>query len=430
MFDLSKYTGHGRAPFLSFGEVISNNGTTICSKGPRSRVGDVVEVGKGKSLCEVISVSSNLITMTPYSFTRSIEVGDRVVKKERGLRMKHPSAFVGKVINGFGESLEGDYDIPYEEKVELSLYGAIPNALHRRRIQTPFETGVKAIDATLTMGEGQRIGIFAGTGVGKTTLLSMIARNAASDINVIALIGERGREVREFIEKNLGEEGMKRSILVVSTSDEGALMHIRASQLAMSIAEYFRDQGQNVLFMMDSISRFAMAKREVDIARGEMPLGGKTPSMEPAMQRLLERAGTSDRGVITGIFTVLVEGDDFEGVIPDTARGILDGHIVLDRKLAAHNHFPAINVLDSISRVMEDVSDEKHWAMNRVFRKYYALYKQNEDSFMFGAYQQGRNQELDMAYLLYPKLSKFLQQDVTETYAFKDSLEQLEEVLK
>ena len=286
--------------------------------------------------------------------------------------------------------------------------------MERKRITEILPTGVKAIDGVLTIGEGQRIGIFAGTGVGKSTLLGMIAKQAKADVNVIALVGERGREVKEFIEENLGEEGLKRSVLVISTSDEAKLMNIKAAELATAIAEQFRDEGKKVLLMMDSITRFAMAKREIDLATGSLAPGGKTPSMESSLQQLLERAGTSDKGSITGIYTVLVEGDDMQGAIPDMARGILDGHIVLDRKIADQNHFPAINVLASKSRVMDFVVAPEHLLAARELGKYLAIYKENEDAFTFGAYEKGRNKEVDFAKLVYPQIQTFLKQGKDE----------------
>ena len=412
---------------VSFGEILEVNERLLVAKGPYCKIGDRCEVGENSVLCEVIAVETSRVTLMPFQKAIGVYAGDKVVKSERGFQIPLPTMLLGQVLNAFGEVLS---DPSLLGSTAISLERTPPHALARKPVRTPFETGIRAVDALLTMGVGQRIGLFAGTGVGKTTLMGMMAKRTKSDVNVVALIGERGREVNDFIQKSLGREGMANTILIVSTSDEGPLMNIRAAQLAMSIAEVFRDEGKQVLFMMDSITRFAMAKREVDVARGEVPMNGKTPSMEPAMQELLERAGNDSTGSITGIFTVLVEGDDFEGTIPDTARGILDGHIVLSRQLANQNRFPAIDIQASVSRVMEDVVQPEHWARARVFQKYYALYKENEDAFLYGAYQMGQNQEIDMAKYLYPKMTQFLLQQVEETSTFEETYAQMEKLLK
>jgi flagellum-specific ATP synthase len=337
---------------------------------------------------------------------------------------------LGRTINGFGDFVDGGgvpKDAIYEK---VSLEAKAPDAMSRERIVHPLPTGVKAIDTLLTLGEGQRIGIFSGSGVGKSTLLGMIARSAKVDVNVIVLVGERGREVREFIEHDLGAEGVARSVIIVSTSDDPALMTIKASNLGMSIAEKFRDQGKKVLLMMDSLARFAMARRTIDNASGLPTLGGKTISMEPSMQRFLERAGTSDKGSITGIYTVLVEGDDLQAPIPDMARGILDGHIVLDRNLAAIDQFPAINVLASASRVMDKVVGEEHWKLARETKKYMGIYRDNEDSFKLGTYIPRLDKEVDMAKIVMPKIMNYLKQEREESFEFEESLKSLEGVMR
>ena len=300
----------------------------------------------------------------------------------------------------------------------------------RKRIDTPLELGVRTIDGMLTVGKGQRIGIFAGSGVGKSTLMGMIARNALSDINIIALIGERGREVREFIENDLKLEGLKRSIVVVATSDQPALMRLKAAKTATALAEYFREQGKDVLLMMDSLTRFSMAQREIGLAIGEPPVSrGYPPSVYAEMPKLLERAGNSDRGSITGMYTVLVDGDDFNEPITDTARGILDGHIVLSRKLANKGHYPAIDVLASISRVMSNIASPEHKKLAGEIKKQMAIYKESEDLINVGAYNRGSSAEIDMAIDKMPDINGFLCQAVGDKVAFEETLIQMQQIV-
>lgn len=289
--------------------------------------------------------------------------------------------------------------------------------------------GVKAVDGLITVGKGQRIGIFAGSGVGKSTLMGMFARNTKADINVIALIGERGREVREFIERDLGPEGMKRSVVIVATSDKPALIRKKAAMTATAVAEYFRDQGRDVLLMMDSLTRFSMAQREIGLASGEPPVSrGYPPSVYGEMPQLLERAGRSDKGSITGLYTVLVDGDDFNEPIADTARSILDGHIVLDRKIAQKNHYPAIDVLQSISRVMSSIVDSKHKKASGQLKNVLATYSEAEDLVNIGAYKAGSNPSIDYALSKIDAVNEFLQQDVYEKISFEESIRRLEEL--
>jgi flagellum-specific ATP synthase len=298
-----------------------------------------------------------------------------------------------------------------------------PNPLTRKRIREPLELGIKAIDALLTVGKGQRIGIFAGSGVGKSTLMGMIARNTKADINVIALIGERGREVREFLEKDLGEEGLKRSVVVIATSDKPALVRLKAADVATSVAEYFREQGKDVILLMDSLTRYAMAQREVGLATGEPPVSrGYTPSVFAAMPKLLERAGTSDKGSVTGLYTVLVDGDDLTEPVTDTARGILDGHIVLARKIANRNQYPAIDVLASISRVMTDVVSQDHKKAANLMKKVMAIYADAEDLINIGAYVSGSNPDIDDAIERYPAIRGFITQSVEEAFEFNQTV--------
>jgi flagellum-specific ATP synthase len=376
-------------------------------------------VGSKKIPCEVVSLKGPNVYLMPLYDLDELMIRDKVYLSENQMVLPNVNYLLGRTINAMGEFIDDKEILEHIKREKIKLNKKAPDAMTRTRIQKVLSTGIKAIDSMLTIGEGQKIGIFAGTGVGKSTLLGMIARNAKADINVIALVGERGREVLEFIENDLGEEGMKRSVLVISTSDEQPLMHIKAAQLATSIAEEFRDQGKNVLLMMDSITRFALARKKIDNASGFPTIQGRTPSMEPYLQKLLERSGTNKQGSITGIYTVLVEGDDFIGAIPDMARGILDGHIILDRQLAEMNHFPAINILNSISRVMDKIVEKEHWDYAREIKKYLSIYKENEDNFNLGMYVPGQNKEIDIAKLIVPKINDFLKQDIAEAYDFQ-----------
>lgn len=413
------------AKHSAFGEIHTITDHLLISKGPICKIGDICSIGEGRIPCEVIALKGHDVKLLPLVSTVNVNIKDRVYLKEVDILLPHHHLLLGRVLNGLGQFIDNGPSYNHMPKQRVNMKRAAVNALSRKRVTEVMPTGVKAIDSVLTIGEGQRMGIFAGTGVGKSTLLGMIAKNATADINIIALVGERGREVKEFIEENLGEEGMKRSILIVSTSDEAKLMNIKAAELATSIAEYFRDEGQRVLLMMDSITRFAMAKREIDLSAGELAPGGKTPSMETSMQRLLERTGMGEKGSITGIYTVLVEGDDMEGPIPDMARGILDGHIILSRDIAIKNQFPAIDVLASKSRVMDYVVTEEHLVSARELTKYMAIYKDNEDAITFGAYEKGRNKEIDMAVLIHPHIQKFLKQGQMDFYKFDDVIEEM-----
>lgn len=410
------------------GKVKEVRETFIKSKGPLSKIGEICFVGDKRIPYEVISLSSDGITLMPLAESGSVQIGDSVATVEKVLELPSPLHLLGRTINAFGEPI--DHLGKFHETSRADLEAKTPHSMDRKRIAQPIETGIKAVDALLTIGRGQKIGVFAGTGVGKSTLMGMMARKSKEDINVIALIGERGREVKEFIEKELGEEGLRRSVLVVSTSDESPLMHIKASLLATSIAEMFRDKGRNVLLMMDSVTRFAMARRVYDIATGDIPMaGGKTLGMEPSMQKLLERAGNAKIGSITGIYTVLVENDDLNGVIPDTARGILDGHIVLTRKLADQGHFPAIDVLGSVSRVMQDIVTDEHWKTARTIKKYIGLYKDNEEHYKMDLIEIGKDPDVDRAIYYYPTIQKFLKQEMAESFAFEDSYKMMRGII-
>lgn len=335
---------------------------------------------------------------------------------------------MGRILDGLGRPLDGR---PLYTNEDYPLQNSPPNAYLRPRIKDPLSVGVRAVDGLLTIGRGQRIGIFAGSGVGKSTLLGMMARNTAASVNVIALVGERGRELRDFIEKDLGEEGLERSVLVVATSDQPALVRLKAAYTATAIAEYFRDQGQDVLLMMDSVTRFAMAQREVGLTTGEPPATrGYPPSVFAILPKLLERSGMSEKGSITGIYTVLVDGDDHNEPIADAVRGILDGHIVLTRELAMQNHYPAIDTLQSISRVMNDIISEEHKKYAGKLREYLAIYQDAKDLIDIGAYVAGSNPRIDEAIKHIDGINNFLRQGVDEKVSFIETLEQLKKALE
>jgi len=359
---------------------------------------------------------------------KGISPGCRVFALGKTFKIAVGEELLGKVVNGLGESL--GKEIPTLSGGSYSVQNEPPDPMCRKPIIDVLETGVKTIDALLTCGIGQRMGIFAGSGVGKSTLLGMIARNSSADVNVIGLIGERGREVLEFIEKDLGPEGLARSVVVVATSDQPALIRVKAALVATSIAEYFRDKGKNVLLMMDSITRFAMAQREIGLAVGEPPTTkGYTPSVFAMLPKLLERAGNLDNGSITGLYTILVEGDDMNEPIADAARGILDGHIVLSRKIATRNHFPAIDVLESISRLMPSIVSQEQQKLAAILRNHMAVYNKNEDLINIGAYESGASHEIDTAIKINPAIIKFLKQDISEVYTLSETLQDLADMV-
>lgn len=419
---------------VKFGYVTQIVGLTIESIGPMCKVGDLCHILSQKNsedgvLAEVVGFRDKHLLLMPLGETTGIGIGSIVKATGKPLQVGVGEELLGKVVDWRGIPLDGEEAIMCNDFANIS--NSPPNPLSRQRITDVMPLGVKAIDGMLTIGRGQRVGIFAGSGVGKSTLMGMIARNALSDINVIALIGERGREVREFIEKDLQEEGLRRSIVVVATSDQPALIRLKAAQTATAIAEYFRDQGKYVLLLMDSLTRFAMAQREVGLAIGEPPVTrGYTPSVFAVMPKLLERAGNSEKGSITGLYTVLVDGDDMTEPVTDTARGILDGHIVLSRKLANRNHFPAIDVLQSISRVMGDIATPEHKSAAFEVKKHLAIYQESEDLINIGAYVKGSNPDIDIALEKNPYIRDFLHQKVDENYDFKSTLDILQEICK
>ncbi|QLH53366.1 MAG: Flagellum-specific ATP synthase FliI [Candidatus Kapaibacterium sp.] len=413
------------------GRVSKVVGLVLESEGPKAKVGEICNlVNKNKriiSKSEIVGFRGNQILSMVLGDLNEIEPGTQIIATGEMLSVKVGDALLGRVLDGLGNPIDGKGEIITRHK--RSVYASPPNPLQRQRISEPVATGIKAIDAFLTLGKGQRIGIFSGSGVGKSTLLGMIARKTSADINVIALIGERGREVREFIEKDLGEEGLNRSVVVVATSDAPSLVRVKAALVATTIAEYFRDQGLDVMLMMDSSTRLAMAQREIGLTIGEPPTTkGYTPSVFALMQKVMERAGTSTKGSITGLYTVLVEGDDLNEPVADTARGILDGHIVLSRKLASMGHYPAIDVLESISRVMNDIITKEHRiAVNKAI-ELLATYKSAEDLISVGAYQRGTNPKIDKAIAMHDTLMAFLKQDIEETHSFEETIQTLIEI--
>ncbi len=415
-------------PIKKHGKVTQVIGLTIESKGPNAKIGELCLLYPNENErpieAEVVGFRENKILLMPLRDLAQVGPGCLVIATGVPLQIKVGPSILGKVLDGTGNPLD-ESQLPKGLK-NYSTNNQPPNPLKRPRINKPLEVGVRAIDGLLTVGQGQRIGVFAGSGVGKSTLMGMIARNTEADVNVIALVGERGREVRDFIERDLGPEGLKRSVLVVATSDQPPLQRIKAALTATSIAEYFRDQGKNVMLMMDSVTRFAMAQREVGLAVGEPPTSkGYTPSVFALLPRLLERSGTSSQGSITAFYTVLVDGDDMNEPIADAVRGILDGHIVLDRKIAQKGQFPAINLLSSVSRVMHDIVPEDHHKAAVQFKRLLASYESSEDLINIGAYKSGTNKEIDDAIRFYPQIKKFLQQDIYEQTKFDDNIEQL-----
>lgn len=424
--DLSQYQSRLRKSRLVnlAGRVTQVVGLTIEVVGLNCQIGEVCEIQlrDGKVLSgEVIGFRNDRTLLMPLGTMDGIQAESLVRPVSQVFKAPVGMALLGRVIDGLGNPIDGKGSLAAEEWSYINR--AAPHPLQRPQIEQPLVTGVRVIDGMLTCGKGQRMGIFAGSGVGKSTLLGAIARNSRSDISVIALIGERGREVREFLERDLGEDGLRRSVVVVSTSDQPALVRLKAASVAMTIAEYFRDQGMDVTFQMDSVTRFAMAQREIGLSIGEPPASkGYTPSVFAMLPRLLERAGCSNRGSITGFFTVLVEGDDFNEPICDAVRGILDGHIILSRALAARNHYPAIDVLNSVSRVMPAITGQEHLGLAAKARKHLATYEKARDLVNIGAYVNGTDPEIDAALAVMPALNAFLQQGRNDVSGFEDTL--------
>lgn len=424
-----------------YGRVNKGVGIIIEGLGPNANIGDVCQIqpdglsnaADGSEAfpakrtvieAEVIGFKDDKILLMPLGEIRGIGPGSRIVAKGRQRYIRVSDRMLGRILDGLGNPMDNGGRISGQL---YPVYNDPINPLYRNRISKPLDLGVRSINTMLTCGEGQRVGIMAGSGVGKSVLLGMMARHTAADVNVIALIGERGREVREFIEKDLGQEGLSRSVLVVATSDTSPLVRIRGAFVATAIAEYFRHRGKNVLLMMDSLTRFAMAQREIGLAAGEPPTAkGYPPSVFTLLPKLLERAGTwESKGAITGLYTVLVEGDDLNEPIADAARSVLDGHIVLSRELANHNHYPAVDILQSISRLMKDIIDENHRSFAEKVLEIMALYKRYEDVITIGAYKEGTNPKLDYAIRMTEKIRIFLRQDITEKVTFEQGLQEL-----
>lgn len=409
------------------GSVTGVKGLEIESEGPRSVIGEICNVkvdNQTMLMAEVVGLDGKKVKLAPFGETKGIEIGCEVIATGSILKVPVGMNLLGRMIDASGK--------PCDDKGELvpeTYYSAInnpPPPNERSDINKRITTGVRAIDSLLTVGKGQRLGIFAGSGVGKSTLLSVIARNTDADINVIGLIGERGREVLDFVKRDLGEEGMKRSVLVVSTSDEPAICRLRAAQVATTVAEYFRDKGKDVMLMMDSVTRFAQAQREIGLANGEPPAQkGYPPSVFDMIPKLLERSGTNQKGTITAFYTVLVDGDDMNEVITDKVRGTLDGHIVLNRKLAQSYHYPAIDILQSISRLSKRVSGKQTQKAVGKVRMLMSTYQDRETMITTGIYQKGNNAEIDEAIDKHSAIEDFLKQEETEQCSMKDTLDKL-----
>lgn len=420
------------SPIRVSGKVTEVIGLIVEVSGLTASIGELCHIvvpGRDLTPAEVVGFRQGRTLLMPLGTLDGVAPGCEVRATGRTHLVKVGSGILGRVVDGLGLPFEG-------EKHNYSGHwmpatNAPPNPLKRKRISEVLVTGVKAIDALLTCGEGQRLGIFAGSGVGKSTLLGMIARHSSADVNVIGLIGERGREVLEFLEKDLGPEGLARSVVVAATSDQPALVRIKGAFVATAIAEYFRDRGQKVMLMMDSVTRFAMAQREVGLAIGEPPATkGYTPSVFALLPKLLERSGKAETGSITALYTVLVDGDDMNEPIADAVRGILDGHIVLSRELASQNHYPAIDIAHSVSRLMTEITDAKQQELAARLRETMSAYKRVEDLINIGAYQKGSNPEVDRAIKLYPAINQFLCQGIDEHYTFEETLQQLEQLFQ
>ena len=415
-----------------FGKVTQVIGLIIESAGPAVSIGRLCNIENREdgqqTRAEVVGFRDNRILLMPYGPISGITPGAIVTSISEQLRVPVGNELIGRIIGGLGQPLDGKG--PITCTATRSINGRPIPAMQRKRITQPLYTGIKAVDLLSTIGKGQRMGIFAGSGVGKSVALGMMARSSSSDVNVIALVGERGREVREFIERDLGPEGMKRSVVVAVSSDQPALIRIKGAMVATTIAEHFRDQGKDVMLLMDSITRLAMAQREIGLAVGEPPATkGYTPSTFAMLPGLLERAGNAERGSVTGLYTVLVEGDDFNEPISDAVRSILDGHVALSRRLAAQNQYPAVDVLDSISRLMKDVVPAKHVELAARVRQLVATYREAEDLINIGAYVKGSNPMIDLAIAKMEPLNSFFRQGMYEYVPHEDAVRQLDEIL-
>ncbi len=433
LFDLDMYREAVKDadPYEYGGRVSQILGLTVEAVGLTAKLGDICRIYTEKRdkyiLSEVVGFKDKKVVLMPFGDLSGAGPNSHVVSEERQLNVAVGKDFCGRVLDGLGNPMDGKGKVKIQGR--YPIMNQPPNPMERSRITERLTMGIKAIDSMLTLGKGQRVGIFSGSGVGKSTLLGMIARNTSADINVIVLIGERGREVRDFLEKDLKEEGLKRSVLVVATSDQPALVRLKSAMVGTAIAEFFRDQGYNVMLLMDSLTRFAMAQREIGMAIGEPPVSrGFTPSVYAIMPKLLERAGTGKRGSITGLYTVLVEGDDMDEPISDTVRGILDGHIILSRKIANANHYPAIDVLQSISRLMTDVTSREDREKTSFIRSVMATYKDAQDLISIGAYKKGSSKKIDEAIELIGPINDLLQQRVGERFSFEETMKLVNEI--
>lgn len=424
--------------YAEAGKVTKSLGLLFEAHLPGAAVGSIcrmIPYGKDEATgfdAEVVGFRDRRVLLMPFGDSAGIHNDSRVILKKRHSTVTVGRSLLGRVIDGQGHPIDGLGPIAAGETQERSLYQRPAHPLEREMVASPLSLGVRAIDGMLTCGKGQRVGIMAGSGVGKSVLLGMMARNTKADINVIALIGERGREVREFIERDLGPEGMKRSVVIVSTSDQSPLLRMRAAFLAMTVAEFFRDEAKDVLMLMDSTTRFCMAQREIGLAMGEPPASkGYTPSVFSTLPKLLERAGTAPKnGSITGLFAVLVEGDDLDDPIADATRSILDGHIVLSRKIAQRNHFPAIDVLQSASRVMRAIVTPEHDAWAAKIREWMATYAQVEDLIHIGAYAKGSSPKADQAIAVHDRIDSFLRQSIGEQSPLEQTLGQMHAITR
>ena len=415
-------------PVVCSGLVEKMVGLVIEAQGPEVRIGELCVISSRLSakgvLAEVVGFNAGKTLLMPLDFSEGIYPGATVVPTGETLGVAVGNKLLGKVLDGLGNPMDGS--MLDSHKLNYPLHNVPPNPLSRPRIAEPLCLGIKAIDGLLTLGKGQRLGIFSGSGVGKSTLLGMVARNTKADVIVIALVGERGREVREFIERDLGAEGLTRSVIVAATSDQPSLVRLKAAFTATAVAEFFRDQGKDVLLMMDSVTRFAMAQREIGLAIGEPPATrGYTPSVFAALPKLLERAGTSENGSITGLYTVLVEGDDHNEPISDAVRGILDGHVVLARDLAAKNHYPAIDILGSVSRIMSQIVAPEHKTLAKQFREVLAIFHRARDLVEIGAYTKGSDPKIDYALEKIEACESLLRQEILEQYDLEDTINQM-----
>jgi len=416
------------SPLCWTGQVTDVVGLLVESRGPSVAIGDFCEIaaaGGRRIRTQVIGFRDGRVLSMPLEEIDGLRAGDRVEARGEEARVEVGRGLLGRVIDGFGKPIDGGP--PLQAQAAYSLYGAAANPLDREHIVEPLVTGIRAIDGLLPCGKGQRVGIFGGSGVGKSTLLGAMSRHNSADVTVIAMIGERNREVRGFLEHELGPEGRKRSVVVVATSERPAPLRVRACFLSLAVAEYFRDQGASVLLVMDSVTRLAMAQREIGLAAGEPPSQkGYTPSVFNLLPKVLERAGNFRRGSITGFFTVLVEGDDFNEPICDAVRAILDGHIVLSRRLAAENHYPAIDILHSVSRLTSQIATPPQKKAAARLRQALAVYRDSEDLIQLGAYVAGSNPSLDASMQLRPELLEFLRQDQTSNSSREETLSRLE----